>query len=65
MTPLNSRISSEDEINDTNPFDSSIKHTSLFNSGIKHRKTQGSTMKYYQPFDHVKINPEYKFEFGR
>ena len=65
MKTFNSGISSEDAINDTNPLNSSIKHTSAFNSRIKKRKAQGSTIEYYQPFDHVQINPGHTFEFGR
>ena len=65
MTTFNSRISSEDAINITNPLNSSIKHTRIFNSGIKNRKAHGSTFKDYQPFDHVQINLGHTFEFGR
>ena len=36
-----------------------------FNSGIKFRKAQGSTMKAYQPLDHVQINPQHIIKFGR
>ena len=65
MTTFNLGISSNDAIKDNNPFNSGIKHTSAFNSRIKHRKAQGSTMKVYQPLDHVQINQEHTFEFGR
>ena len=55
MKEINGTIKLQNSINDTNPF----------NLVIKHGKVQGSTMKVYQSLDHVQINLEHTFEYGR